>query len=129
MAADGGTTTRTTANAIQELSERLVQVELGQAQILGRLDAMSTQMTATCAAVAKQADTLTDHEKRILLREVAYHERIEPAMMKLDTVILRLEAISAQVGRGALNGGLAGGGIAGGSGLAIGIIGKVAGWW
>lgn len=127
--ADSDAPRATTTGAIRELTERISQLERGQDRILTRLDGMCTQMTTTCATVGEQNKALADHERRILLREVAYRERIEPAMEKLDTVLLRLENLTVQVQRGALYGGLGGGGLVAGAGMAIGIIGKMAGWW
>lgn len=127
--ADGEAPRATTTGAIRELTERISQLERGQERILTRLDGMCAQMTTTCETVGEQNKALADHERRILLREVAYRERIEPAMEKLDAVLLRLEGLSVQVQRGALYGSVGGGGIVAGIGLAVGIIGKMAGWW
>lgn len=128
--ADGADGVRSTTSAIRELTERISQLELSQTQVLGRLDGLTTQVTTACSEMKSLHERVENHEQRILVREVAYRERIEPALDKLQVVATRLEVLAASVQRGAVSGGVIGGaGGAAGVGIVVGIIGKIAGWW
>lgn len=91
---------RTTADAVRQLSERITQLELGQAQIVGRLDAMTGQLTTACSEMKSVRDRTDDHETRLTVREVAYEERIKPAIEQLRH--LELKVAASAVGGGAL---------------------------
>ena len=91
--------------AFHEVGERIGKLESGQSLVLGRLESISTQLGTVCADMKRDSARLEDHETRIRLREVAYQERILPALERLHNLELKV-AGSAVVG-GAIVAGLA----------------------
>ena len=91
--------------AIHELGERIGKIEGGQSIVIGRLESISTQLGSVCADMKRDTARLEDHETRIRLREVAYAERILPALERLHNLELKV-AGSAVIG-GAVVAGLA----------------------
>ena len=116
--AGAGASENRTSSAIRELGERITRMEGMQGQIVGRLDGLAAQLTSACSDMKTEQSRLDDHETRLRLREVAYQERILPALEKLDQLQLKV-ASSAVIG-GSVTSIIA---------AIIFGVGKAAGWW
>lgn len=89
--------------AIKELGRRIGELEtsqeLTQNLVLGKLDEVVTQLNGAITDMKANNKRIDDHETRIRLREVAYDERVLPALERLRNVELKV-AGSAMVGGG-----------------------------
>ncbi len=85
-----GAVERRTSAAIHELGERIGKLETGQALVLGRLDALATQLGIACADMKQNGARVDDHETRLQLREAAYREHILPSLERLRNLELKV---------------------------------------
>ena len=85
------------SNDITEISKRMGKLETGQALLIGRIDGLSEQFGAAMQDMRNHNKTLDDHEVRLRLREVAYQERVLPALERLRNLEIKVAA-SAAVG-------------------------------
>ena len=85
--------------AVKDLGLRIGKLELGQALVLKGLDSLTTRSDQVLVELKIQNGRIDDHEVRIRLREVAYEERVLPAMNRLRNLELKV-AGSAVVGGG-----------------------------